>query len=555
MSEDTCSFCLGTDTDIPTFGTLQDAQDFVHPCNTCSLVTHRKCLLDWFNSIPVDELMIVLGRRHHSDNGSNSSLINEIGVATPSVDQNSSFQFRFYTQLPRWLNNNDSVASTPTPTSTATSSPPQPILNSSLPLSDMVFIIVPCPQCKQQIIFSMRRSKFISFQNSARVFVTRVVNYGGIFLIITSAITGVLSMGYIGLTTCGLKIMDWMVPGTALVQMLTKTTPKKSTSNYISSSLKQLLFGEQSHQSYAIDNLETALVHGLIDPFKFARIPTIPLVLYRMRSSSILECFWGKDRWNTIYEEIMILGYFSNLGDNELLKGIFHNLAQNLKHPTKPISLLSGINLFKISNLISMIIPVRWAYDVLYRLTINRMYFDLALKAQPRQIANHLPPQEMEELERIYSDINQLKGQIHKSTSPSFINSSPLLSSIYKKFQLMKSKNYLQLRLMSHYYKTIACLRYDYSNTFTNYSTTTKAITTILWPYVASKVGKFIMKLLVKNQSDRNLVLVNMASMIIVAVFKEVFNVWLSKIKSNQRSQIKTVTIEEVDVITDVEDD
>ncbi|RLV94890.1 hypothetical protein JA1_001372 [Spathaspora sp. JA1] len=587
MCKDTCSFCLGTDTDIPSFGTLHDAQDLVHPCRTCSIVTHRKCLLDWFNSIPVDELVVASGRRVAEENNmnlnSNSTLLNEISVGGSGSDITSSdgsFQFTINAQLPRWLylNNttidegelvteasltttnqipggfptmddeeseeNTTLEEVVTATTTSNSPPPvSHIANSAGSSSDMVFIIVPCPQCKQQIIFVMRRSRFITFQNSARLYIKRLVQYGGVFLIITSALTGVLSLGYVGLTTCGLKMMDWMVPGSVVVQMLTKTNKKSRLSNDITSSLKKLLFGEQSSSSYAIDNLETALVNGLIDPFKFARIPTLPIVLYQMRSSSIVDCFFGKDKWSSIYEELMFVGYFSNLGDNELLKGVIGNVLGNLQNPFKPRSLFSGINLFKINNLISLIIPVRWTYDLLYRLTFNRMYFNLAMKVQPREIANHLSQQESERLELINSDINELKLRVHTTNDS-------ILSLLYNKFQLLKSKNYIQLKIMSNYYKTIACLKYDYSNTLSHKSKTIKSITTIIWPYLSSKIGKLLLKLLTNQTSAKNIIITNIIGMIIVAVIKEVVNLWIGKIKANQRSQIETINDIDIQTVT-----
>ena len=70
-----CSLCLGSDTDIPPFGTIDDAKDLISPCSTCSIITHRKCLLDWFNSVPADKLHIIRAHRQSTSRRPISKII------------------------------------------------------------------------------------------------------------------------------------------------------------------------------------------------------------------------------------------------------------------------------------------------------------------------------------------------------------------------------------------------------------------------------------------------------------------------------------------------
>lgn len=82
---------------------------------------------------------------------------------------------------------------------------------------------------------------------------------------------GILSMGYIGLTTCGIKMMDCIVPSPILIRILTKKSSLHTHSSY--QMLSKILFGDSGNgSSYPVDNLEQGLIQGLIDPFKFLRI-------------------------------------------------------------------------------------------------------------------------------------------------------------------------------------------------------------------------------------------------------------------------------------------
>lgn len=609
-----CCFCLGGDTDVPPFGKLEDAQDFVEPCERCSLTTHRKCLLDWFNSLPADKLKVMdclfltnTTARHsgeHSELHSQYSTPDSPGeeeaqeeeiptVIAENADEwglaLSYFEIRLSGQLLNRL-------------MTTMSSGLGSHLSSEGPLAQgrLVLLVASCPQCKGDVTFSMKRSQLLALNSGVRTLVTRTVQAGCVFTILASAVTGVLSMSYIGLSTCGLKIMDSIVPGPLLVNILRKPT--------IPGASLTLLF---DLNSYSVDTMEMALSRGIIDPFKFSRIPVLPLVLYRMRSSSLISCIVGstgsrsihsttgsttnntstnnntnntdnianhtsnnanawKDTSNNMQAwitEIMINGYISGLGNHELAQTIFSNFMNSK-------SLLAKVDFWNVNNMISMIIPLRWLYDLLYRLTLNRMHFNLTMKIRPRDIANSLDPIELDHLEQLGSNIANYEGdfaylykkagQIVDSESrnslPSFF--SPLIKLIKRKvyyYQACQKSDlplqYLRARFASWMAGTKACIKHDYSTTLLYKSFTLRCVTSILWPFLSSKVGSILFKSLLKYSrkfdhipKSKLLLLANIIGLLGVVFIKDCFNLYLCSKKANQISDMLVMS----DVMNDL---
>ncbi|CAI5758218.1 unnamed protein product [Candida verbasci] len=454
---DSCCFCLGDDTEIPPFGSISDAKALIKPCTTCSLLCHKKCLLDWFNTIPSDKLKIINGVRQAE----------YIGVGAPPINQ--TIEINLSPQIiQQWLNN--LVEENP--------------VNIK---SDRIYIFAPCPQCKKQIVFKMDKNSVLTIYSSGKTIITRIVQYGGVFLGLTSALTGILSMGYIGLTTAGLKIMDCIIPNSLLIKLLTKKS--------------NLIFN-----IYSIDNLEQALMKGLVDPLKFSRIPILPIVMFRLRSSSIFRCFFPEKEDNSIQNwinELMISGYISSFSDHKLIR-----------------ELMRGRLSLDTSNLISTLIPLRWIYDLIYRLTFNRVYFNYTMKVRPRAIANSLSEDEILKLENLNNEIEQTKSW--------------------------------KLKLIQNLKYTLICLKNDYSMTISYGSTIIKCFTTLCWPYISSKVGLLIIPLLKNLPKDKKILVANIIGLFLVAIVKEFFNLYLTKLKVSQMSQLSTLTDEELTIFKQV---
>ena len=357
--------------------------------------------------------------------------------------------------------------------------------------------------------------------------------------------------------------------------MLTKnSSPNAALSN---SSLSQVLFGNVNN--YAIDNLEQALSKGLVDPLKFSRIPVLPIVLYRMRSTSIMNCLLGSSKENSFNNwltEFMISGYISSLGNHELFRSVTTNfqhlvlrIFQNPRSISEGLGLLNGINLWKANNMISMLVPLRWVYDLFFRMTLNRLHFNIAMSIRPRDIANSLDASELDELEEIGANIGKLEfkfksfrdavdDQVEKEFKSK--SSYPLITTLFKfiKKKLLYYErcfnsnlqlSYSRLKVLSWIHETKACINNDYSSAFLYKSITMRFVTTVLWPIASSKLGNMIFKLLqTKKFSDipqNQLVLLgNIIGMVAVVFVKDCINLYLSKKKAEQISQMSVLCID-----------
>lgn len=575
MSEQVCSFCLGGSTEVPPFGDTKDAADLIKPCATCSIVTHRKCLLDWFNSLTSDKLHIVDG----------NSLQQELTRASVAQNRTNDYDHEFgiapevnhlhidltSTNVVNWLSNwtgtagidghevedNNNFANG----------------NGNTLTNNLFLLLAPCPQCKDDIMFSMRRSSLLSFNTGVRTVLSKGLQYTGVFLGLTSAVTGMLSMGYIGLTSCGLKIMDCILPEPLLIRLLTKKNSQNSLSL-----LSSVLLGNRSSDRASdpsIDNLETALSRGLIDPFKFSRIPILPIILYRMRQSSFIQCFFNtnddKDlkisNWLT---EFLINGYISSMGNHELARSVYENFLSSvtniLRNPRffyKYLNIFKGINFWSTNNMISLLIPIRILYDMFFRITINQAHFGITMKVRPREIANSLPQADYDRLEQVQNSIENIR-LIMKQQQLKFLKDEKILQHhqdfdiiTWAKTKVSVIKKLLKENLVFKYFKLNAllavlrlnsCIRYDYSKTLMYNSFTIRCLTTIMWPFVSSKFSKMFYNLLFKNMSDipkeKLLFASNVTSLLFIVFIKDLVNLYLSYKKSKQLTQMKIINFD-----------
>lgn len=589
---DVCCFCLGGTADIPAFGTREDARDFVHPCATCSIVAHRKCLLDWFNSLPDDKLQVIeredlldtiAGRRRIEDDPNDGNIRIDINLSTALIRE---WLYRFVGRgeeprdetdieeelhhvigddaltsegtnangSPNTDNTNEDTNETTvnagnvndsnttdytntnnTPTIHAAVATPNldGLAGSALALlhqhdqggasssENVTFLLAPCPQCKSDIVVSMTESAFLTFVKSTKTMAIRTLSAAALCLGVTSAVTGVVSLGYVGLTTCGLKTMEALVPGRVLVSMLQR--PGAAT------------FSPRSYSG----PLESAISSGIIDPFKFLRIPILPIVLYRMRSSSVLSLLAQDSNWFT---EVVVAAYFSSLGNNELAAkagamlqtAISQRLAAGLVAAAKTWSLAS----LTAPTLISLLVPLRWAYHLFFRLTFNRLHFNVALKTRPREIANSISDARLERLE----DLSREMAQQWDRASKMRPKSRALGDWTTFMKRLVGSdipRKYLSLWLSFWLEETRACLQHDYLSVFLLKSLMLRAITTVAWPFVGARIGRVIFKIIASRLASRLpvdiiMLVANIMGLVTVVVLKDTFNLYVATQKARQ---------------------
>lgn len=566
-----CCFCLGGTSDIPAFGTRDDARDFVNPCATCSIEAHRKCLLDWFNSLPEDKLQIIdradlleiiAGRRRvdeeRVDPGTlridihlSPSLIREWLYRFVRMDSSDSDEENDEgTGTPGTNGNNRTRGTSENGTSGSPSGNASGHVNEDLsaaitslallhqqpgllseaeapPDQNVTYLLAPCPQCKSDIVVSMTESALLTFVKSTKAMAMRTLSATVLCLGVTSAVTGVMSLGYVGLTTCGLKTMEALVPGRLLVSMLRRPgigLPFQNTS---------AMSGP----------LESAISSGIIDPFKFLRIPILPVVLFRMRSSSILSVLAQDSNWFT---EMMVAAYLSSLGNNELVLNI-GRLLHTLLVQRLPYALIAAVKSLSISlltapTLISLLVPLRWAYDLFFRLTFNRLHFNVALRTRPREIANSISEPRLERLEDLSREMAQLWDQASKMR-PKSRNLSQWCGYVKSLALSDIPKKYLVLWLSFWIEETRSCLQYDYLHTFLVKSLMLRVITTVAWPFLGARVGRVIFKLIAsrlasKLEPDTIMVLANIMGLFGVALLKDTFNLFIATQKARQLRQM-----------------
>lgn len=541
MSDETCAFCLGGLLEIPPFGTTKDAEDLINPCSTCSLVAHRKCLLDWFNTIPTSKLSRSQGNLFDADNGERNVYGINPASATEDPDEdtdnepniiNVTFQSPWMSSVGLLVRDPDSH------------------VHAALADSRSVLLLTSCPQCKSKITFCMKRLAFLNFNSLVRASMTDLVQYSGVFLGISGAATGIVTMGYVGLARCGINMLDALMPSSLLFPLLSKRKNPSITG--------ALMFPEKLDRGV-----------NLVDQLKFQHIPLLPVMLYRMRRLLILSCLFNTTASTAFVNwggEFLICNYISSLGNHVLVKKIFLNLKmwfwQLVESPTSPHSyhpskIFNNINWWDPNVMVGTLIPARWIYDLLFRLTVNRLHFNLTAKIRPRDIANNLSKDALNRLEELQGELGSLyfefknrskkaNKNIHTSKSLQFVTSKFKLLGFLLKDDLVF--RYLKLRLSVFFFNSSACMRQDFSSSLLYNLVIITGFTTVLWPFLASDIGKLIyrlvlLKILALDSVDKDKVvfLANLLGMGGVAIVKDVYNLIMASRKARQLSEMSIV--------------
>lgn len=544
MSDEICAFCLGGATEIPPFGTVKDAQDLLHPCSTCKLVTHRKCLVDWFNAIPLSQV-----QREYRDNtdappASDQAAQDPADVQAENQDDdadnepniiNASFRTRWFSNVTLYYDEE-----------------PRPSFE---PLTDAasVQLSTSCPQCKSTITFLMKQLVVLALNNIVKQSVSNMVLYAGVFLGISGAATGIVTMGYVGLARCGISMMDTLAPTSVLLSLLSKGSRKSTSGNW------PLPFNSQSGSEKTLQ---------MMDQLKFQHIPLLPVMLYRMRGVLPLECLFDSTSmfpWPKRLSELLICNYISSLGDHAFVKQLYANskalairalLGRATMRTLNPGLLFRNINWWDPSIMIGAMIPVRWLYDLLYRFTFNKSHFDLARSIRPRDITANLSFEDVTTLENLELKLAGLQFDLHLKVKAATKSASAYklvhyLGCASKLLRLLRDDifiSYVKTKLLYWYYKYKACCGHDYSSSLLTKLAMMTGVTSLLWPFVASDLGKLIFSLgllrvtaFARVDKDKLIFLSNLIGLVGVAVAKDVFNLYLSRQRANQLSNLTVV--------------
>jgi hypothetical protein len=190
------------------------------------------------------------------------------------------------------------------------------------------------------------------------------------------------------------------------------------------------------------------------------------------------------------------------------------------------------------------------------------------LKIRPREIANNMSGKHADKLEALNSDLGDLQASYLSTvqrinTKLEQLSSGyrlPLITSLYKlvklKISLLKSLfkasyflKYIFTKVKYTFLKFAATFKHDYSLAITSNSISTRMLTTVLWPFISSKVGAAIFNALLKNRlpgvpKDKVLFLSNMIGMVVIVFAKDIFNLFLTYHKGDQLSQLSVLSFD-----------
>lgn len=551
MSDNLCCFCLGDNLDIPPFGNILDAQDFVSPCGTCTIQAHRRCLLEWYNSKRAVKVV-------HGDVTSIAAAIargdvdvdDEDSGADSTADRDLRIQVEFNT-LRSWFSNLFNPAEPQT-------------LPTELSLHD--YVLLRCPQCKKHLVFSTKRSGALDNLSQMKAATTNALQCGAVMAGVSAVVAGVASVGVVGLTSWGTSIMHYIIPGQLQVGMLTKRYAPK-------------IGGFGSRGAYSVftstSTLDKALERGVIDPMRVAHIPLLPVVMYMLPTTSIVELFekTGKEKVLGLMNEFTVSSYLSSLGGHELIRQVWRNVKR-LAIPGAPVSLFHGVDFWSPGVMISLLVPARWTYDILFRLTFNRAHLEVTKTAAPRDISNHLTPdlattlEELSGLEvqqdadiQIKRDLFRREAEKRWKSLPEWIRQFSMLGSVYMSMRsglffamhyvLSPTMwNHIKTKLLYWVYKLKACFAHDFSTNSIGDSITLKAFSTLMWPILSGELGKVVSKIVshsFRNVSrDKVVLLSNLISLVVVVIAKDCIDLYIAHKRAEQVLDMQVIITKKV---------
>lgn len=604
-----CNFCLESGEYNPNLREKKTGNNLIDPCFRCNLLTHRDCLIKWFNLHSSDKFQIIDSihlEQNQNVNEENNRPDNELNRITNIPQDESNGQninneqlqletriyiristellSRFFSnirfsvtneELRRDNDNNINIENNRSNFNETTNHREHQSRNDNHRRNkknkSFFYVLVSCPQCKNKIVIIVERSQILSFESSVRTFITKVLQFAGIFLGVTSGIAGILTIMYIGLTSCGLKMMEFFFTTPLLLRLLKKNDLSFLFFNY--EKIYNLI--SRQYKIVEIKSIEEALFNGLIDPLKLPSITILPIMLFKLRSSSIFFCFFGENKsicLNNIIHEIFFSAYISSLSNHHLYKILLENFRVLIqKISLNPLSTLSHLNIFKniefwnTNNLISFLIPIRWAYEVFYKLAFNTRYFDLAYKNKITIKCDNNNTKYFDKLDKFNTKIENLelikknlKSEINHKVDNEYLKKKNFFGTkkilkFFKKFFLLNSVlikkkipfQYFKLKILFNFNILKASFQNNYSNILIKKSFSTRLITTFLWPFSASKIGSIFFNITQKYgffksiESEKLTFLTNLFGLVFVVSIKDIVNLYLSYKKASQTSKIK----------------
>lgn len=211
--------------------------------------------------------------------------------------------------------------------------------------------------------------------------------------------------------------------------------------------------------------------------------------------------------------------------------------------------------------MIGSAIPARWLYDILFRLTVNKRHFDLTMAVRPKSIANSLSESELARYENVENRLAKLQFELREkirkaNRNPNITASkSPVMLTLRKKiiaclliFKDEFAWRWVKLKIKSWVFKSLACLKNDYSSSLLMNLKVVTGVTTFLWPFLAADVGRLVLVFLLRSSwtlhvpRPKLILLANLIGMFGVSIIKDMFHLYMCNHKAGYLSNMTILT-------------
>ncbi|ODV94787.1 hypothetical protein PACTADRAFT_50646 [Pachysolen tannophilus NRRL Y-2460] len=350
-------------------------------------------------------------------------------------------------------------------------------------------ISVKCPQCSRLIFLKTEKEPINSLRMSIQEFIIFGTKFVSISTLVSTAITATVASVAASFSAAGVHILSTLCPESVQMRLL----------------------------NIPASNLLDALDRNLIPARFFAITGGLPIYLLNFRVSPFKT---------------------SNL--QEFYVQSFPLLCMDRINNMMVPRARAGLLILNLS---------RFAYNIFFSLTFNRIYYRWVRTVQPSSIADRLSLEELDQIQaenkeeyelQLEHDLLKQKKGYHSSKS--FF--TKIYDFIFKNDSMRKIKRSRSRREIEN------CIKHDYSGVFEKKSVYLTIFTTMLWPklgeIVASKLLRHI-PLLTKfinkyaQTPDEGTFIRNIIGCCCVVLLKDLFNLFLTWRKVRQLSKIRIV--------------
>ncbi|ODQ78635.1 hypothetical protein BABINDRAFT_167838 [Babjeviella inositovora NRRL Y-12698] len=365
-----------------------------------------------------------------------------------------------------------------------------------------------CPQCKEPIFLATKASSFLLAQEALGLLVKQAVRLSLFGTFGASVLTGLGLFAFGFLTASGYRIMDSLAPPSVQLKLL-------------------------GVSALGVRTLSKAIEKNLVPMRKIFLVTTLPLYVLSLRSYDS-----GGMGLTQLLREAYPFFYFDSA--NEILNALVR------------------VNSGDPRNMLLQITIIRRLYDLLFKMTFNRLYYRWVRSVKPCFLADRFDPETLVEMEResereqeIYQEQEALRIKTPSSEKKSGVVA--MLMSVIRALNVFKDGPGAEKRMIRRHRRRReiqACWKTDFSGTFSIFLSQylTFFTTTIVWPVVGQYLGtKVLSKLAYARElsnrfavtPDDALWVRNLVGCCVVVVAKDVYNLYVSWKKVKQLRDIE----------------